>query len=147
MSDRLLLFASTVKHNLENLRQVSIVFPHIFALLFLCLPFWCPKMPAFIIPFWLSVFFNHSFKVGVIVTTQFSFFWQCPDFPVIPFFFFCLCFWPGPHNIWDLSSLTRDQTCAPAVTHRVPTTGPPGSFTLHSLKDIYSVVGYKILGW
>ena len=41
----------------------------------------------------------------------------------IIFFFF---FWP--HSMWDLSSLTRDQTCIPCSgsKHGVLTTGPPG---------------------
>ena len=40
-------------------------------------------------------------------------------------FFIYFCFLAMPHGMWDLSSLTRDRTCAPCIG-RVLTTGPPG---------------------
>ena len=33
---------------------------------------------------------------------------------LIPFFFF-LSFFAYPHGMWDLSSPTRDRTCAPCI--------------------------------
>ena len=38
--------------------------------------------------------------------------------------FLCFDFWPQRHA--DLSSLTRNQTCIPALKSKVLTTGPPG---------------------
>ena len=38
--------------------------------------------------------------------------------------FYVLVFWP--RGMWDLSSLTRDQTCPPALEGKVLTIGPPG---------------------
>ena len=32
---------------------------------------------------------------------------------ILFFFFFLFFFLATPHGMWDLSSLTRDQTCAP----------------------------------
>ena len=43
-----------------------------------------------------------------------------------PLFFFFFFFFASPCSMWDLSSLTRDRTCAPALEDRVLTTGPPG---------------------
>ena len=40
-------------------------------------------------------------------------------------FFIYFCFLAMPHGMWDLSSLTRDWTCAPCIG-RVLITGPPG---------------------
>ena len=47
--------------------------------------------------------------------------WICCDFCISEFvfhsfsfiFIFCLCFWP--RGMWDLSSLTRDQTCTACI--------------------------------
>ena len=40
---------------------------------------------------------------------------------------FFFSFLATPCNTWDLSSLTRDGTCAPALVGRVLTPGPPES--------------------
>ena len=37
--------------------------------------------------------------------------------------------------MWDLSSSTRDQTCAPCIGSAVLTTGPPGKFQISFLKE------------
>ena len=45
--------------------------------------------------------------------------------------FYVLVFWP--QDMWDLGSLTRDQTCTPALEGEVLTPGPQGSPKLYPL--------------
>ena len=49
-------------------------------------------------------------------------YWICYN---IVFFFFMFWFL-GPKGMWNLSSLSRNQTCTPALKSKVLTTGPPG---------------------
>ena len=46
------------------------------------------------------------------------------EFVTILLLFYVLYFWL--RGVWDLSSLTRDPTCTPALEGKVLTTGPPG---------------------
>ena len=46
------------------------------------------------------------------------------EFVIILLLFYVLVFWP--RGMWDLSSLTRDQTHAPGIGRRSLNTGPPG---------------------
>ena len=45
--------------------------------------------------------------------------------------FYVLVFWP--QDMWDLGSLTRDQTCTPALEGEVLAPGPQGSPKLYPL--------------
>ena len=88
------------------------------------LPLLRPFSPFFLLPScsfhlfegrmdWISSFFliiNFSWSI-VALQNKFTF-----------FFSFCL----RPCSTWDLSSLTRDQTCSPNLGSTVSTTGPPG---------------------
>ena len=46
------------------------------------------------------------------------------EFVTILLLFYVLFFWPG--GMWDLSSLTRDQTLTPCIERQSLTTGLPG---------------------
>ena len=79
---------------------------------------WSIWHTSLILCFTLKVFLHAVFVILSCSPCVFPL--QC--IPSIFFFFF----FASPCSMWDLSSLTRDRTCAPALEDRVLTTGPPG---------------------
>ena len=48
--------------------------------------------------------------------------------------------WTVLHGMWDLSSLTRDQTCAPCISSTVLTTALPGKSLWFNLQNSSSLI-------
>ena len=40
-------------------------------------------------------------------------------------------------GMWDLSSLTRERTCTPALEGKVLATGPPGKFLANTVSNAF----------
>ena len=64
------------------------------------------------------------------------------EFVTILLLFYVLVFWLW--SMWDLSSLTRDQICTPALEGEVLNTGPPGKF-LRIVSDAWYLQGASSL--
>ena len=64
------------------------------------------------------------------------------EFVTILLLFYVLVFWLW--SMWDLSSLTRDQICTPALEGEVLNTGPPGK-SLRIVSDAWYLQGASSL--
>ena len=64
---------------------------------------------------------NHGLYAKSILVIEKSIFQYCK---VLGFFFFGV-FLAVSHVMWDLSFLTKDQTCSPCIGSTVLTIGPP----------------------
>ena len=60
------------------------------------------------------------------------------------FLFFVISFFTVPFSLWNLSSLTRDQTCSPAVEVWSLNHKPPGKSQNHFFKNLF-VFNWRII--
>ena len=60
------------------------------------------------------------------------------------FLFFVISFFTVPFSLWNLSSLTRDQTCSPAVEVWSLNHTPPGKSQNHFFKNLF-VFNWRII--
>lgn len=85
ISDRVKIFTSTIKHNLENARGVekekNIWYLHVFLLIMVFLS----DVPKFLVVSYSFHLENYcSFRAGQLVKNSFSIIWECPGFPFLP---------------------------------------------------------------
>ena len=114
-----------------------------------------PLMDIWVVSTFLAIVNNAARNMGVQISVgenlKKSVLLSIHPEPQLCFYFFIIIFfyffwgWGMPRGIWDLSSLTRDQTlCSLRREHRVLTTVPPGKSQALLLKLLSLPVSWSL---